>query len=56
MQGTKVKLEIVLNALERGIQRDNGALVRLKGQVLRTGPYGMAISFKKPYKILPMPV
>lgn len=53
VKGTRVKIEIALNALERGIQRGKGPLVKLKGEVLRSQPNGMVICFERPYRILP---
>lgn len=56
VKGTRVKIEIALNALERGIQRGKGPLVKLKGEVLRSEPNGMVICFERPYRILPQPI
>ena len=55
MKGTRVKIEVALNVLERSIHRGGGALVKLKGEVLRSEPNGMVICFERPYRILPRP-
>jgi len=55
MKGTRVKIEVVLNVLERSIHCSGGALVKLKGEVLRSEPNGMVIGFERPYRILPRP-
>ena len=55
MKGTRVKIEVTLNALERSIHPGGGALVKLKGEVVRSEPNGMVIYFERPYRILPRP-
>ena len=55
MMGTRVRIEIALNGLERRAHERAGALVKLKGYVLRSEPHGMAICFERPFTILPKP-
>lgn len=56
VKGTRVKIEVALNFLGHSVQRGNGSLVKLKGEVLHSNPNGMAVRFDRPYTILPQPI
>ena len=55
VEGTRVRIEIALGKLENGIEAGKWSLVKLRGEVLRIEPKGIAVAFERPFRILPGP-
>lgn len=52
VKGTRVKIDIMLNLLDRRYPMSGGSLVKVKGEVLRSEPTGMAVRFDRRHTIL----
>ena len=52
-EGTPIKAEFVLDTQRLRYPKDTRPLINVRGHVLRTEPTGMAIRFRKDFRILP---
>jgi hypothetical protein len=53
IQGTAVKVNLLLDNAKFKLPAVSWSLVEVKGTVLRSEPFGMAIAFEPNYKIIP---
>jgi len=53
LQGTVVKVNLLLDNAKFKLPTVSWSLVEVKGTVLRSEPFGMAVAFEPNYKIIP---
>ena len=53
LQGTAVKVNLLLDNAKLKLPKESWSLVQVKGTVLRSEPFGMAVGFEPNYKIIP---